>query len=113
MRIILISAAVRLSSSWSSRSCCFLSLFLLFASPFSRVLRCHLTANLLGGVLARVGDYDGNFTRFHFLGAFENHFEEHRVNVVSAGQENVFLRTALPFTINELMAILEVVVAGH
>ena len=88
-------------------------LFLLFALHSLAYFGGHLAANVIRRIFAGVRDNHRDFARLNLFRRLENHFEKQRVNVVGAGQQDVFLRTALAFAVDELMAILKVVVARN
>src|SRR5207249_4964420 len=64
-------------------------------------------------IFAGVRNKYRDFARLNLLRRFENYFKKQRIDVISAGQQNVFLRTTLSLTIDELMTILKVVVSRH
>ena len=88
-------------------------LFLLFALHSLAYFGGHLAANVIRRIFAGVRDNHRDFARLDLLRRFENYFKKQRIDVISAGQQNVLLRTALAFAIDELMAILKVVMARH
>src|SRR2546421_7684380 len=88
-------------------------LFLLFALHSLAYLGGHLAANVIRRIFAGVRDNHRDFARLDLFGCLENHLEKQWVNVVGARQQNVFLRTALAFAVDELVAILKVVVARN
>jgi hypothetical protein len=71
----------------------------------------HLAPHLVRRVFADVRDDDRHLAGLDLLSALQNHFEEQRVDVVGAGQKDVFLRPALSATAYELVAVLKIVVA--
>ena len=73
----------------------------------------HLPADFFRRIFADVRNNDGDFAGFDFLRRFRNHFEQQRVDVISAGQQDVFLRTALAALADELVSVLEVVVTRN
>src|SRR6185437_6567657 len=107
--------ATIINSVEASRGLLYLLLFLAL-HPFSD-LRGHLTPDFLGRIFADVRNDNCDFTRLNLLRCFGDDFEQQRIDVVSAGQQDVFLWTTLAAIADELVSVLEVVMAcerfGH
>jgi len=87
-----------------------LLLFLAFHSltHFGR----HLTPYFVRRIFANVRHYDCDLTRFNFLCAFGNYFEQQRIDVIGTRQQDVLLWSTLAALTNELVSVLEVVMSG-
>src|SRR5262249_22945518 len=72
----------------------------------------HLAPDFIRRIFADVRNDDCYLTRLDLLRRFRNDFEQQRIDVVSTRQQHVLLRTALTTLANELVSVLEVVVAG-
>ena len=88
-------------------------LFFFFAFHPRADLRGHFAPYFIRRIFAGVRNNHGDFARLYLFRRFQNYFEQQRIDVIGAGQQNVFLWTTLSFAVDELVPILKIVVAGN